>query len=78
MNHRVWHLAPAHRDLAGFEFADSAANKTLVRIQHHCEFIDKTKNIVVIGGFGAGKTYIGINVQITADTPYNLPENYFE
>jgi DNA replication protein DnaC len=56
MNHCVWHLAPAHRDLAGFEFADRAANKALARIQHHYEFIDKTKNIVLIGGFGAGKT----------------------
>jgi DNA replication protein DnaC len=56
MNHRVWHLAPAHCDLAGFEFADRAANKALVRIQHHYEFIDKTKNIVLIGGSGAGNT----------------------
>ncbi len=78
MNHRVWHLAPAHRDLAGFEFADSAANKALVRIRHHCEFIDKTGNIVLISGSGTGDTYIGIGVQITADTSYNLPENYFE
>jgi len=62
MNHRVWHLAPAHRDLAGFEFAVSAANKALVRIRHHCEFIDKTENIVLISGSGTGDTYIGIGV----------------
>jgi DNA replication protein DnaC len=55
MNHRAWHLALAHRDLACFEFGDSAANKALARIQHHCEFIDKTKNIVLIGGSGAGQ-----------------------
>jgi DNA replication protein DnaC len=55
MNHRAWHLALAHRDLACFEFGDSAANKAMARIQHHCEFIDKTKNIVLIGGSGAGQ-----------------------
>lgn len=55
MNHRAWHLALGHRDLARFEFGDSAANKALARIQHHYEFIDKTKNIVLIGGSGAGQ-----------------------
>jgi DNA replication protein DnaC len=74
----VWHLAPAHCDLAGFEFADSTANKALVRIRHHCEFIDKTENIVLISGSGTGDTYIGIGVQITAETSYNRPENHLE
>ena len=72
MNCLVCHLAPAHRDLAGFEFADSAANKAMVRLQHHCAFIDKTENILLIGGPGTGDTYTGIGVLILTGNTAHL------
>ena len=41
---------PAHRDLAGFTFTDSAVNEALVRTLHRCTFLDEAENIVFIGG----------------------------
>jgi len=37
---------PAHRDLSGFIFNDSAVNEALVRTLHRCKFLDQTENIV--------------------------------
>lgn len=31
---------PAYRDLAGFDFGQSAADEALVRSLHHCEFLE--------------------------------------
>jgi len=49
---------PAHRELAGFEFKDSAVNEAQVRTLHRCEFLDDAENIVLIGGPGTGKKHI--------------------
>jgi len=49
---------PAHRDLAGFTFTDSAVNEALVRSLHRCAFLDEAENIVLIGGPGTGKTHL--------------------
>lgn len=49
---------PAYRDLAGFQFTDSAVNEALIRILHRCKFLEEAENIVLIGGPGTGKTHL--------------------
>ena len=41
---------PAHRDLAGFDFAQSRVDEALVRRLHTLEFLDASHNVVLIGG----------------------------
>jgi DNA replication protein DnaC len=43
---------PAYRDLAGFDFADSAVDVALVKSLHSGEFIADAHNVVFIGGPG--------------------------
>ncbi len=57
---------PAHRDLSGFIFSDSAVNEALVRTLHRCRFLDQTENIVLIGGPGTGKTHIATAIGVEA------------
>ena len=57
---------PAHRDLSGFSFTDSAINESLVRTLHRCKFLDQTENIVLIGGPGTGKTHIATAIGVEA------------
>jgi DNA replication protein DnaC len=57
---------PAHRDLAGFEFAQSKADEALVRRLHAGEFMDAAQNVVLIGGPGTGKTHLATAIGIEA------------
>jgi len=57
---------PAHRDLAGFDFAESSVNAALVKALHRCEFIDETENVVLIGGPGTGKTHLATAIGVQA------------
>jgi DNA replication protein DnaC len=41
---------PAHRDLAGFDFAASAVDEALVKSLHTTEFTKTAQNVVFIGG----------------------------
>ncbi len=45
----------AHRDLAGFNFADSAVDVALVKSLHRYEFITDAHNVVFIGGPAVAK-----------------------
>jgi len=57
---------PAYRDLAGFEFNDSAVSEAQVRTLHRCNFLDQAENIVLIGGPGTGKTHIATALGVEA------------
>jgi DNA replication protein DnaC len=56
----------AYRDLASFDFSQSAANEALIRQLHRCEFIDQAHNVVLVGGPGTGKTHLATAIGVQA------------
>lgn len=57
---------PAHRDLAGFDFAASSVDEALVRTLHSTAFTEAAHNVVLIGGPGTGKTHLATAIGIEA------------
>ena len=57
---------PAHRDLAGFDFAASGVDEPLVRQLHSIAFTESAQNVVFIGGPGTGKTHLATALGIEA------------
>ena len=68
---------PAYRDLAGFDFASSEVNESLVRQLHRCEFISDADNVVLVGGPGTGKTHISIALGVQAIEHYKKRVRFF-
>jgi len=57
---------PVYRDLAGFDFRESAVDEALVRQLHRCEFLEQAHNVVLVGGPGTGKTHLATALGVQA------------
>lgn len=68
---------PAHRDLLGFQFADSPVNEALVRQLHSGEFTQTAQNIVLVGGPGSGKTHLATAIGIEAIAQHRKRVRFF-
>lgn len=65
---------PVYRDLAGFDFTQSAVDEALVRQLHRAEFVEEAHNVVLVGGPGTGKTHLAtaLGVQAIAHHRYRV------
>jgi DNA replication protein DnaC len=61
---------PAHRDLAGFDFAMSAVDEALIRTLHTSAFTEAAQNVVFIGGPGTGKSHLATALGVEAVQRY--------
>jgi DNA replication protein DnaC len=57
---------PEYRELANYDFAESPANEQQIRMLHQGGFIEETRNIVLVGGPGTGKSHLGLAPAIQA------------
>jgi DNA replication protein DnaC len=53
---------PLNKDLDSFSFSDSPVNEPLVRDLHSGHFLEQTRNVVLVGGTGTGKSHLAIAV----------------
>jgi len=68
---------PAHRDLAGFDFAQARVDQKQVEDLHTCEFMDSAHNVVLIGGPGTGKTHLASAIGIEAVQKFSRRVRFF-
>ena len=68
---------PFHRDLHGFNFAESAVDEAQVRKLHAMSFLDAAHNLVFIGGPGTGKTHLATALGIEAITQHRRRVRFF-
>ena len=68
---------PTYRDLAGFDFTQSAVNEALVRQLHRCDFVEQMHNIVLVGGPGTGKSHLATAIGVQAVEHHRLRVRFF-
>jgi DNA replication protein DnaC len=68
---------PAHRDLAGFNFAESSVDEALVRELHQIKFLEPANNVVLVGGPGTGKTHLATSLGDAAIQVYGKRVRFF-
>lgn len=68
---------PAHRDLHGFDFAESRIDEALIRQLHTLSFLEAAHNLVFIGGPGTGKTHLATALGIEAIGQYGKRVRFF-
>jgi DNA replication protein DnaC len=68
---------PAHRDLKGFDFAQTRVDEELIRDLYQLKFLESAHNVVLIGGPGTGKTHLATAIGIEAVQRHNKRVRYF-
>ena len=68
---------PVHRDLAGFEFAQSKVDEGLIRELSTLSFTEAAHNVVLIGGTGTGKTHLATALGVCGITQHSKRVRFF-
>lgn len=68
---------PVHRDLAGFDFAQSKVDAKLVNQLTTSAFTEAATNVVFMGGTGTGKTHLATALGIKAVTEHGKRVRFF-
>ena len=68
---------PVHRDLAGFDFAQSKVDKSLIDELATMAFTEQAHNVVFIGGTGTGKTHLATALGVAGITRHNKRVRFY-
>jgi DNA replication protein DnaC len=68
---------PVHRDLAGFDFEVSAADRKLVLQLAGCEFTQAAHNVVLVGGPGTGKSHLATAIGVVGITEHSKRVRFY-
>ena len=68
---------PVHRDLAGFDFAQSKVDAALVGQLATSAFTEAAANVVFMGGTGTGKTHLATALGVKAVTEHGKRVRFF-
>jgi len=68
---------PVHRDLAGFDFAQSRVDERLVTELADLAFTEAAHNVVFIGGTGTGKTHLATALGVNGITRHGRRVRFF-
>jgi DNA replication protein DnaC len=68
---------PVHRDLAGFDFEVSPADRKLVNALAGAAFTDDAHNVVLVGGPGTGKSHLATAIGVSAITRHGKRVRFY-
>jgi DNA replication protein DnaC len=68
---------PIHRDLAGFDFAQSKVDHHQFELFTTLAFTEKAENLVLIGGTGTGKTHLATALGVQAITRHGKRVRFY-
>lgn len=68
---------PVHRDLAGFDFAQSCVDRNLIATLADLSFTEQAHNVVFIGGPGTGKTHLATALGVSGITRHGRRVRFY-
>jgi DNA replication protein DnaC len=68
---------PVHRDLAGFDFAQSKVDERLITELSDLAFTDAAHNVVLLGGTGTGKSHLATALGVSGITRHGRRVRFF-